>query len=98
MIRVVVADDQSILRSGLTALLRLESDLEVVAESADGDGTLRAVAEHRPDVLLLDVQMPAGTTAEGAEGPEDGIAVAELPQSQPGAPRIIVDRTRTRLN
>src|SRR5699024_9137642 len=43
MIRVVVADDQSILRSGLTALLRLESDLEVVAEAADGAGTLRAV-------------------------------------------------------
>ncbi|HJB08929.1 MAG TPA: response regulator transcription factor [Candidatus Brachybacterium merdavium] len=90
MIRVVVADDQSILRSGLTALLRLESDLEVVAEAADGAGTLRAVAEHRPDVLLLDVQMPAGTTAEGAEGPEDGIAVAERLQHQQGAPRIIV--------
>lgn len=90
MIRVVVADDQSILRSGLTALLRLESDLEVVAEAADGAGTLRAVAEHRPDVLLLDVQMPAGTTAAGAEGPEDGIAVAERLQHQQGAPRIIV--------
>ena len=90
MIRVVVADDQSILRSGLTALLRLESDLEVIAEAADGAGTLRAVAEHRPDVLLLDVQMPAGTTAEGAEGPEDGIAVAERLQHQQGAPRIIV--------
>src|SRR5690625_7196036 len=40
--------------------------------------------------MLLDVQMPPGTTAEGAEGPEDGIAVAERLQHQQGAPRIIV--------
>src|SRR5690625_7645332 len=90
MIRVVVADDQSILRAGLPALLRLESDLEVVAEAADGASTLQVVSEHRPDVLLLDVQMPAGITAEGGDGPEDGIAVAEQLQHQQGAPRIIV--------
>lgn len=90
MIRLVVADDQAILRSGLVALLRLESDLEVVGEAADGAGALAAVAEHRPDVLLLDVQMPAGTMAEGAEGPVDGIAVAEALRGSDGAPRIIV--------
>lgn len=90
MIRVVVADDQSILRSGLTALLGLETDLDVVAEAADGASTLQTVAEHQPDVLLLDVQMPAGITADGSVGPEDGIAVAEQLQDQRGAPRIIV--------
>ncbi|MGP9537933.1 LuxR C-terminal-related transcriptional regulator [Brachybacterium sp. AOP43-C2-M15] len=100
MIRLVVADDQAILRSGLVALLRLETDLEVVGEAADGAGTLAAVADHRPDVLLLDVQMPPGTTAEGAAGPEDGIAVAERLNSGAGdsgagddegpVPRIIV--------
>ncbi|GAA1309105.1 MAG: response regulator [Brachybacterium tyrofermentans] len=93
MIRLVVADDQSILRSGLVALLRLESDLEVVGEAADGASTLAAVAEHTPDLLLLDVQMPAGTRADGAPGPADGIEVAEALQAagEPGArPRIIV--------
>ncbi|MGP9843110.1 response regulator [Brachybacterium sp. 107] len=93
MIRLVVADDQSILRSGLVALLRLESDLEVVGEAADGASTLAAVAEHTPDLLLLDVQMPAGTRADGTPGPADGIEVAEALQAAggPGArPRIIV--------
>lgn len=90
MIRLVVADDQAILRSGLVALLGLESDVQVVGEAADGAGTLAAVAAHRPDVLLLDVQMPAGTTADGASGPEDGIAVAEALRETDGAPRIIV--------
>lgn len=90
MIRLVVADDQAILRSGLVALLGLESDVEVVGEAADGASTLAAIAEHRPDVLLLDVQMPAGTTAEGAAGPADGIEVAEALRGAEGAPRIIV--------
>ena len=85
-IRLVVADDQAILRSGLVALLRLESDLDVVGEAADCAGTLAAVAEHRPDVLLLDVQMPPGT--EGA--PADGIEVAEALRDRGDAPRIIV--------
>ncbi|ATG52904.1 DNA-binding response regulator [Brachybacterium vulturis] len=90
MIRLVVADDQAILRSGLVALLSLESDVEVVGEAVDGAGTLAAVAEHRPDVLLLDVQMPAGTTADGESGPRDGIAVAETLRGTERAPRIIV--------
>ena len=47
-IRVVVADDQAILRSGLVALLRLEQGIDVVGEAADGAGTLEAVAAHRP--------------------------------------------------
>lgn len=86
MIRVAVADDQAILRGGLAALLRLEPDLEVVGEAATCAETLELVAEQHPDVLLLDVQMPAG--ADGA--PADGIGVAEQLQGTDGAPRIIV--------
>jgi len=89
-LRLVVADDQAILRSGLVALLRLEQGIDVVGEAADGAGALAAVAAHRPDVLLLDVQMPAGTGPDGAPGPADGIAVAEQLHEEPDAPRIIV--------
>lgn len=86
MIRVAVADDQAILRGGLAALLRLEPDLEVVGEASTCAGTLEMVRQAEPDVLLLDVQMPAG--ADGA--PADGIGVAEQLQGTDGAPRIIV--------
>ena len=86
MIRVAVADDQAILRGGLAALLRLEPDLEVVGEAATCAGTLEMVRQAEPDVLLLDVQMPAG--ADGA--PADGIGVAERLRGADGAPRIIV--------
>lgn len=90
MIRLVVADDQAILRSGLVALLRLESGIEVVGEAADGASTLAAVAENRPDVLLLDVQMPAGQSPDGSPGPADGIEAAEALRGTEDAPRIIV--------
>lgn len=73
-IRVALADDQAILRRGLAALLGLEHDIEVVAEAETCAGTVAAVAEHRPDVLLLDVQMPAGSNAPGT--PADGLEVA----------------------
>ena len=73
-IRVALADDQAILRRGLAALLGLEHDIEVVAEAETCAGAVAAVAEHRPDVLLLDVQMPAGSDAPGT--PADGLEVA----------------------
>ena len=58
MIRLLLADDQALVRGALAALLQLEDDLEVVAEVARGDEVLPAVLEHRPDVALLDVEMP----------------------------------------
>jgi two-component system response regulator DesR len=58
VIRLLLADDQALVRGALAALLSLESDLEVVAEVATGDAVLDAVREHRPDVALLDVEMP----------------------------------------
>lgn len=58
MIRLLLADDQALVRGALAALLNLEPDLEVVAEVGSGDAVLGAVGEHRPDVALLDVEMP----------------------------------------
>jgi DNA-binding NarL/FixJ family response regulator len=58
MIRVCLADDQSLFRSGLRALLASFEGIEVVAEAEDGDAAVAAVLKHRPDVLLLDVRMP----------------------------------------
>lgn len=58
MIRVCLADDQALFRSGLRALLASFEGIEVVAEAEDGEAAIAAVVRHRPDVLLLDVRMP----------------------------------------
>ncbi|HEX6353919.1 response regulator transcription factor [Actinophytocola sp.] len=58
MIKVVLADDERLTRQAVAALLGLEPDLTVVADVADGVEALRAVVEHRPDVVVLDVEMP----------------------------------------
>jgi DNA-binding NarL/FixJ family response regulator len=57
-IRVLVADDQELVRSGLRMILGAEPDLEVVAEAADGDEAVEAVRLHSPDVVLMDIRMP----------------------------------------
>lgn len=58
MIRVLLVDDQPLIRSGFRALLELEDDIEVVAEAADGARGVELVREHRPDIALVDIQMP----------------------------------------
>jgi two-component system response regulator DesR len=58
MIRLLLADDQQLIRSALTALLDLEEDFEVVASVGRGDEVVAAAKAHRPDVALLDVEMP----------------------------------------
>ena len=58
MIRLLLADDQALVRGALAALLDLESDLEVVAEVSRGDEVVPAAVEHRIDVALLDIEMP----------------------------------------
>ncbi|MGW6454577.1 response regulator [Streptomyces sp. NPDC055078] len=58
MIRVLLVDDQPLLRSGFRALLDLEDDIEVVAEAADGQEGLALAREHLPDIALIDIQMP----------------------------------------
>jgi DNA-binding NarL/FixJ family response regulator len=58
LIRVVIADDQDLIRGGLRAILDAESDIEVVAEVSDGSMAATAAAVHAADVVLMDVQMP----------------------------------------
>ncbi|WP_393086447.1 response regulator [Streptomyces sp. LN704] len=58
MIRVLLADDQSLVRAGFKALLDAQADLEVAGEAADGDEALRKVRALRPDVVLMDIRMP----------------------------------------
>jgi len=58
MIRLLIADDDELTRTGLRSLVSTEPDLEVVAEAADGTEVLALVTTHRPDVVLMDVRMP----------------------------------------
>lgn len=60
MIRVVLADDHTLVRQGIRSLLALVADVELVGEAADGADTVGVVVEMRPDVLLLDLRMPRG--------------------------------------
>jgi DNA-binding NarL/FixJ family response regulator len=57
-IRVLIADDQTMVREGLRLILEAQPDIEVVAEAGDGQAALRAAAEHHPDVVLMDIRMP----------------------------------------
>jgi DNA-binding NarL/FixJ family response regulator len=58
MTRVVLVDDQALIRAGLRALLEAEDDLEVVGEAADGAAAVEVVTKTRPDVVLMDIRMP----------------------------------------
>jgi DNA-binding NarL/FixJ family response regulator len=60
MIRVLLADDQRLVRGGFRALLDAEPDIEVVAEASTGREALSLVREHRPDVVMMDIRMPDG--------------------------------------
>ena len=86
MIRVLLADDQAMIRSALAALLSLEADLEVVGEAGTCAEAVHEAARTHPDVILLDVQMPAGGAATG-----DGIdALPLLTRAAPDARVIVV--------
>ena len=79
-IRVLVVDDDALVRAGLSMLLAGAEDIEIVGEATDGGEVPQAVAEHEPDVVLMDIRMP-GT---------DGLAATELLRAQGDAPEVIV--------
>jgi len=82
-IRLLLADDQALVRGALAALLDLEPDLSVVAEVASGDEVVGAAREHRPDVALLDVEMPG----------MDGIAATQALREAMPAVRVLIVTT-----
>jgi DNA-binding NarL/FixJ family response regulator len=66
MIRILVVDDQTLVRAGFRMILEAEPDLVVVGEAADGEAAVSQVEEHRPDVVLMDVRMPGLDGIEAA--------------------------------
>src|SRR6185437_9662287 len=78
--RVMLVDDDPLVRSGLRMLLGGTDAIEVVAEADDGDKVLGAVDRHRPDVVLMDIRMPG----------LDGVSAAGLLTAQPSPPAILM--------
>ncbi|MDA1360451.1 response regulator transcription factor [Glycomyces luteolus] len=79
-IRLLLVDDHPVVRRGLRGYLELEPDFTVVGEAGDGEEALRAIEEHHPDVVLLDLKMPG----------LDGQGVLERLGATGGAPRVLV--------
>lgn len=79
-IRVLLAEDQAMVRGALTALLRLEPDLEVVAEVSEGGQVLPTAIKSQPDVALLDIEMPGG----------DGLSAAKALHENLPSCRIVI--------
>jgi DNA-binding NarL/FixJ family response regulator len=79
-VRVLLVDDDALVRSGLRMMLAGAERIEVVGEADDGRGVLSAVDLHRPDVVLMDIRMPQ----------VDGIAATRLLRAQPAPPAVVV--------
>jgi len=80
MIRVVIADDQALVRTGFRVILDAESDLDVVGEAGDGRETIERVHARRPDVVLMDIRMPN----------LDGIEATRRLTALPQPPRVLM--------
>jgi two-component system response regulator DesR len=82
MIRVLIADDEDLLRGALAALLELEEDLTVAAEASTSTDAVRLALQHRPDIVVLDLEMP----------PADGLRAAEEIRAQLPTRVILITR------
>ena len=80
MIRVLLADDQALVRGGFRVILESQEDIDVVGEAADGNEAIRLAAALRPDLILMDVRMPN----------VDGLEATQRIAATPGAPRIVI--------
>ncbi|MBB5082177.1 response regulator [Nonomuraea endophytica] len=81
MIRILLADDEAMIRAGIKAILGADPELEVVAEAADGKEAVDLAISHHPDVVLLDIRMPR----------MDGLAAAaEIRRAAPGSAVVIL--------
>ncbi|MBE3014130.1 response regulator transcription factor [Microbispora sp. NEAU-D428] len=78
--RLVIVDDDAMVRTGLRLILGGEADFDIVGEAEDGLRAMDVIRELRPDVVLLDIRMPN----------QDGLTTTELLRAQPGPPRILV--------
>ncbi|MGH8499921.1 MAG: response regulator transcription factor, partial [Methylococcales bacterium] len=86
MIRIVLAEDQAMVRGALVALLKLETDFEIVADAADGEQALELVKLHKPDLLVSDIEMPKLT----------GLELAQRVNDDAGNTRVVIVTTFAR--
>jgi DNA-binding NarL/FixJ family response regulator len=80
MIRVLIADDQGMVRSGFSILLNAQPDIQVIGEAVNGEEAVAMAAGQRPDVVLMDVRMPV----------MDGLAATRLVTARENAPKVLV--------
>jgi DNA-binding NarL/FixJ family response regulator len=80
VIRILIADDEAIVRDGLRAIIEVEADLDVVAEASNGAEAIELARTHTPDVVLVDIRMPT----------MDGLEATRRLLAQPSPPRVLV--------